>query len=497
MRRAALYVFVASMLVAYGTFFTGDIVSGDNIIQYCQTVQIVDRHRLSFSTEDVAAILRTYDFGLNTRFGVNRDRINYSQVHGIGQSLMTVPLFVGLRAVRRAWHAATPRDITLWSLNWPVFALLGVMLTLGMCRLARVPGVVWPTLITVAAAFASPIWMFSNLPFNVVGEVLVILAAIDLCLVLEAERFGAGVARDSAVAALAALLTFGVVVRPFFGTAIPAFAGWFFYALWRSAWPRAEKRRTLTVFSAVLVCGAVALAAFNAYFFGSPLRSPYHDLAGVMNFESPWSVGVSGTFLSPLKSPLYFFPVVALLPVALGVLVWRKERVAWFVAAFLLPHVYLMPKYSMWDGGPDLFARFWLRVLPVVFLSLVAAVAGTADRRVTNALLLAATLSLTALGVRAQLLTVMTDERQVYEHVVEEIERGSPGRSEFLYHDSIPSLLAGRTLVSTTQRAGLSTPRRFLFFRSRARPMQRLPVAVAALLVSTLSLAAFSRRRRE
>ena len=320
MRRYALCVFVASLFVAYGTFFTGDIVSGDNIVQYYQTIQIADRHRLSFPMEDVVAILHSYDWGLNTRFGVNRDRTRYTQVHGVGQSLLTLPLLVGMRFVKHAFHLTIPTDMTLWCLNWPVFAVLCVMLTLGMCRLAGVPGVVWPTLITFAAAFSSPIWMFSNLPFNVVGEMLVIAAAIDLCLLLSVDRLGAGDARDSiAAAALAALLTFGVAVRPFLASAIPPFAGWFLYSILKSPQASAKKRRTLTVFTVVFLAGCAALAAFNTYYFGSPLTSPYHDLGTAMNFDGPWSIGVSGTFLSPLKSPLYFFPLAALLPVALGV----------------------------------------------------------------------------------------------------------------------------------------------------------------------------------
>jgi hypothetical protein len=141
-----------------------------------QTVQIVDRHRLSFSMDDVATILHRHDIGLNTRFGVNRDPSRYSQVYGVGQSLMTLPLFVGLRVVKNALHLTIPTDLTLWCLNWPVFAVLCVMLVLGMCWIAGVPGVAWPTLITFAAAFSSPIWMFSNLPFNVVGETLVMAA---------------------------------------------------------------------------------------------------------------------------------------------------------------------------------------------------------------------------------------------------------------------------------------------------------------------------------
>ena len=497
MRRLALCIFAASLLGAYGAFFTGNIVSGDNIIQDYQTVQIADRHRVSFSVDQVATILHSYDWGLNTRFGVNRDRTTYTQVHGVGQSLLTLPLFVGMRSVKHALHLAIPADMTLWCMNWPVFAVLCVMATLGMCSLAGAPGVVWPTLITFAAAFSSPIWMFSTIPHNVVGEMLVIAAAIDLCLLLDVDHLGADGTRDSiAAAALAVLLVFGVVVRPFFASAIPAFAGWFLYSILNSPLSSEKKRRTLTVFAVVFFLGGTGLAAFNTYYLGSLWTSPYHDLGNIMNFDGSWTVGFSGTFLSPLKSPLYFFPLVVLLPVTLSVLVWRREPVAWFIILFLLPQMYFIPRYSMWDGGPDLFARHWLRLVPIVFLSLAAVVARIDARTWTNTGLLAATLSLAALGLRAQLLTVMTNEREVYARAVTAIEARNPGRGEFLYHESIPNLLAGRTLVSTIQREELDTPRSFLAARSVVTPSQRLSAAAAALMVGALSLSAFWKWRR-
>ena len=158
---------------------------------------------------------------------------------------------------------------------------------------------------------------------------------------------------------------------------------------------------------------------------------------------------------------------------------------------FFLPQVYLIPKYSMWDGGPDLFARHWLRNVPIVFLCLAAVVAGKRVRPLTNAGLLVATLCLAALGLRAQLLTVMTDERQVYANGVARIQIRNPGRSEFSYHESIPNLLGGRTLVSELQMADLDAPRRFLWLRNVARSPQRLSAAVGALMMSALSLCAF------
>ena len=208
-----------------------------------------------------------------------------------------------------------------------------------------------------------------------------------------------------------------------------------------------------------------------------------------MNFDGSWIVGAAGTFLSPLKSPLAFFPLVILLPVALAVLLWRRDRVAWFAVIFLLPQVYLMPKYSMWDGGPDLFSRFWLRGLPIVFLCLAAAIPAISQRRRINGAFFALALALTALGTRTQLLSVMTDERDVYAHVAGDLNARLGSGHELEYHDSAANLIAGRTVVSDAQVAGISEPRRFLWFRSVPVPTTtRLWVAVVGLLASGLSL---------
>ncbi len=319
MRKLCLAAFAASVWFTYGVFFTGDLVSGDNITQYYQTTQILDRHRFTFATEDVNTILQAHDFGLNTRFGVNRDG-THTPVYGFGQSLLTLPLFAALRFAKAAAHLPQPADMTLWALNWPVFGVLCVLLIVGACDLAgaRSPG--WLTLIPVAAAFSSSLWTFSTIPYNVLGETLCVLAAIDLCLWLSAGR-GTDRAASLAAAGLALALTFGVAIRPFMASVIPAFILWFGLSQLRSTAAPLRKRRTAAAFALTLLVGAAVLAGINSYLFGSPLRSAYHDLGDVINFRGSWVVGITGTFLSPLKSPLYFFPMVVSLPATVAFLV--------------------------------------------------------------------------------------------------------------------------------------------------------------------------------
>lgn len=490
-RRLWSCALAASLLVTYGVFFTGDTVSGDNIVQYYQTVQMVDRHRITFSTGEVSAILREHDWGLGTRFGLNRDGTTYSAVYGVGQPLMTLPLFVAARSIRHALHLTQPADMTLWCLNWLVFAVLCVLLIMWACDRLGLPRA-WKALVTFAAAFASPIWMYSGVPINLVGEMLVTLAAIDLCLWLDASRGESRGATLAVAAALPAVLTFGMAVRPFMATALPAFVAWFAVSTWRSTEASDVRQHAIAAFTAVLLVGVAATAGFNAYYFGSPTTSAYHELGGVMNFRGAWLYGFTGTFLSPLKSPLYFFPLVVLFPVTLAILLWRKDPIGWFALLYLLPQAYLMPKYSFWDGGPDLFARHWLRIIPIVFVTMVAAIPHLRAHRAARVSFFVAAVLLTALGCRAQLLTVMTDERQVYRLVAAALNPEDQAGREFEYHEPIARLVVGSTLVSRTQQAEVKRPRRFLWFRGTPVPSDRLWAAIAGLAAAAIAVGMFS-----
>ena len=485
--RAWFLAFVGSLLVTYAVFFTGELVSGDNLAQFYQTIQIVDHHRLTFTTPDVAAILRESDWGLNTRFGVNRDQATYTQVHGLGQSLLTLPLFVTLRAVRGATGLAQPTDMTLWAINWLFYAVACIALVAQACHLAALPRR-WITLIVFSAAFASPIWMYSTLPFNVVGEVLTTLVAIGLCLWFDALTSTRRAARPVAAAALAAVLAFSVTVRPFMASALPAFVVWFAISEWQSADDARTKRRIAGAFAGVFLVGCVAVAGFNTYYFGSPVSSAYHDLGDTMNFRGSWIEGISGTFFSPLRSPFYFFPLLALLPVCLAVLIWNNDRVGWFAMLFLLPQVYLMPKYALWRGGPDLFARFWYRIVPIVLVALIATIPHLRARRIAGISLFAATIVLTALGFRSELLSVITEQRTIYADVAAEVNAtGVPDR-DLDFHQSVFALTVGATPVAALQRSALRTPRRFLFFRAVSIPVERLWMAILGIIATVFGL---------
>src|SRR3990167_3846450 len=72
-------VFFISLLFSYAVTFTGFIVSGDNWAQYHQTVRMLDHGRFSFSSADVRQIARENDWGVDSRFLLNKDGKTYSQ----------------------------------------------------------------------------------------------------------------------------------------------------------------------------------------------------------------------------------------------------------------------------------------------------------------------------------------------------------------------------------------------------------------------------------
>jgi hypothetical protein len=329
---------------------------------------------------------------------------------------------------------------------------------------------------------------------------LLIFAAIVLCVWLQAARPSDDRSTCLASAALAAVLVFALLTRIFFATAIPAFLYWFLAGAWRSAPGAAQvlRQKHVRIFAIVSMAGVGVVLAMNAHYFGSMFRTAYYGLGHVINFDGPWVAGFKGVFSSPLKSPLYFFPLVIVFPMALAYLVWRSTHVAVFVILFLAPQMYLIPKYSLWDGGPDLFARFWLRVVPLVLLTVLMAAYELSTKTRANAACLLIVLLLSLLGLRAQLLTAMTEERAVYAGVAAVLKQRAAGE-ERAYGESLLNLLTGRTIVSRAQVADLDVPAHFLFFRSAARPAGRLWAALGGPVVGALSIVGFweaQRRRR-
>jgi hypothetical protein len=287
---------------------------------------------------------------------------------------------------------------------------------------------------------------------------------------------------------LALVLTWSVLTRPFAATAVPAFVVWAVRGN-----PHAARVKT---FLATLAAGGVLVLSWNTWYFGSPFATGYDALGRAINFESPWAAGFAGTLFNPTLSLFYFFPLLALALAALAYLALRRDVLAGFALLFLAPQLYLIPRYSFWFGGPDLFARLWLRVVPVAFLLIIVAAARVQRRAAISALAFGAVSLLVLVGAKAQALAAMTDERAVYAESVARLEREDPGVGEQQHRASLAALITGRTVVARVQVDRLRTPRRFVVARRAATPVDRLPAALLGILASVVLAVQYWRLRK-
>ena len=472
-RRNALAAFAlfAAALYCYSLTFTGTLTSGDNQAQYLQPRQLL-KGRVTFSADDHRQALVNDQWGLHTRFFLNHDGKTYSQMYGISQSVMALPLFVCLKTAKRLAGLPRPADTTLWAASWPVFTALSVLFIAAWLRRQGLNAAAASALV-FAAAFASPLWMHSNMPYNVVGETMLICASIWLCL--------RPPTRGTAVA-LGLLLGIGVATRPFFAVSLPAFVVWFAFGRKHLPWLLGS----LTAVLAVIV-------GSHAHYFGSPLSTGYTHLGGGLHFNESWTRRISDIFLNSTKSPLYYFPLGLLLVPAFLLVLKRSLPVALFIFLFCLPQFWLMPKISFWENGPDLFVRYWLRVIPIAILACSTAWAAPAPRTQTRRAGAFVFIALAVLGLRASILTVLTDERGVHEQALETMRTAAPLANPSEYHESFFDVLLGQNIVSRYQMDALSQPRQYILFSEQPYAAARAALLVPGMLAFIGSCVLFFR----
>jgi hypothetical protein len=115
--------------------------------------------------------------------------------------------------------------------------------------------------------------------------------------------------------------------------------------------------------------GVAVVVAYQALYFGSPLR---HGFSGSLGrFSEPWGVGHAGLLLSPAKGLLIFTPLVIVAVAGLVRVARRGER--WFalsLGAAVLAHWLLLGRWSEWHGGESWGPRMMTDVLPLLFVFL-------------------------------------------------------------------------------------------------------------------------------
>ncbi len=129
-------------------------------------------------------------------------------------------------------------------------------------------------------------------------------------------------------------------------------------------------------FFAPAVMGAIALSAYNVYFFDT-LTGGYAKIEQM----HPWAHGTRGTFtgsllegglgtlLSPSHGLWVYWPWVALAGGSLGVSAvrarLRQARLEWWLSLSLVPYFGLLATYSCWWGGHSFGPRFWIDAVPI------------------------------------------------------------------------------------------------------------------------------------
>jgi hypothetical protein len=152
-----------------------------------------------------------------------------------------------------------------------------------------------------------------------------------------------------------------------------------------------DQRRGLAWFLPGPILGALALLAYNLYFFDSvtgglaaleELHPRVHGVTGT--WSSKLLDGMLGTLLSPNRGLFIFCPWIALsLAVAPVPEVARRlashRLICWLLWA-LIPYLIMYSKYAVWWGGHCFGPRYWTDVIPLFAILFAFALEWMFDR---------------------------------------------------------------------------------------------------------------------
>lgn len=172
-----------------------------------------------------------------------------------------------------------------------------------------------------------------------------------------------------------------------------------------------QNRRALLAYAAAATPIAIAIAAYNAYWFGSPLRFGQTVVGGGLalaltgvadQWQTPLWVGVPGLLVSPSRGLFVFSPfLLAAIPGA--VIAWRRAEYAPLrplaVAAVLV--ILVGGKHYDWWGGWAYGYRHVVDLAPVLALLVTPAVGGILAsrwRRISFGALTAWSIGVQAIG---------------------------------------------------------------------------------------------------
>ncbi len=277
----------------------------------------------------------------------------------LGQALAAAPFHVVGRLVA-APFAGPRKDLVTRAvtslLNPFVLGVLAAVLFLLFHSIGASPrgAFFW----SVATCLATPLWVYAK---SFLTEPL-------LALGLAAGLYGALRFRDAGEprhAFLAGLAWgFAVLVKYAVAPAVLLLALPFL--------PQLKRRAAWPAFAAVAACVLVALA-YNAARTGSPFGTGYGRQATTAAFTTPLFVGLYGLLVSSGKGVLWFAPLVALVPAAIGAALRRLRHPALGIVAACTGLLLVYASFEHWAGDGSWGPRYLVPLLPLALVLVVAA----------------------------------------------------------------------------------------------------------------------------
>jgi hypothetical protein len=408
----ALFGLYLLFLSVYLVTASGHFWSTDHVAVYNTTQSLAERGELGIKPIN------------DTILG--RDGRSYYAIFGIGQSVLSIPLYfigkivdrVASPALRRYFAGVPLGD---WGGTVPIFfvslfnqlvAPLICLLVYLFCLRFGFSGRV-ALLTALVCGLGTPVWVGAREYFQHPLETLLLLGGIYVLFA------GRDHPRPRQAVLAGALLAAGVLTRINLLLVLPAVAVYLFALVVTCGTPGSAGMRplalvtrltpatakTLLAFAAPIAAALAAIMAMNYTRFGDVLA--FHpSVAGLTYRLSNLPLGLYGNLLSPGRSLFLFAPPVVFALFSYGRFYrrWRAEALlfAALVAIYLLPY----SAYDGWPGGWSWGPRFLLATVPLLVIPL--------GYFATSRARLAAVVLVACLGLGVQVLGVTVNSSYTY-----------------------------------------------------------------------------------